>query len=94
MKITDVKIHRAEREDSRIKAYARVLLDDGFLISDIRIIEGTKGLLVAMPSRKNRKGEFVDIAHPVNQEVRTMFEKAIFDEYERVLAEEPKNEEE
>lgn len=88
MKITSVSIRRAEREDSRMKAIASVLIDDEFAVHDIRIIEGTKGLFIAMPSRKTSTGGYRDIAHPISQEVRTMFEKAILDAYEKAVNEE------
>ena len=87
MKITSVSIRRAEKEDSRMKAIASVLIDDEFAVHDIRIIEGTKGLFIAMPSRKTSTGGYRDIAHPISQEVRTMFEKAILDAYEKSLNE-------
>ena len=87
MKITNVSIRRAEKEDSRMKAIASVLLDDEFAVHDVRIIEGTKGLFIAMPSRKTSTGGYRDIAHPISQEVRTMFEKAILDAYEKSLNE-------
>ncbi len=92
MKITNVTIRKAEREDSRMRAVASVLLDDEFAVHDIRIIEGTKGLFIAMPSRKTSTGGFRDIAHPINQEVRTMFEKEILDAYEKSLTEEASEE--
>ena len=88
MKITNVTVRRAEREDSRMKAIVSVLLDDEFAVHDIRIIEGTKGLFVAMPSRKTTTGGYRDIAHPISQEVRTMFEKEILEAYEKSLKEE------
>ncbi len=88
MKITSVSIRRAEKEDSRMKAIASVLIDDEFAVHDIRIIEGTKGLFIAMPSRKTSTGGYRDIAHPISQEVRTMFEKAVLDAYEKALNEE------
>lgn len=87
MKITNVSIRKSDREDSRMKAIASVLLDDEFAVHDIRIIEGTKGLFIAMPSRKTSSGGYRDIAHPISQEVRTMFEKAILDAYEKSLNE-------
>ena len=71
------------REDSRMKGIASVLLDDEFAVHDIRIIEGTKGLFIAMPSRKTSTGGFKDIAHPISQEVRSMFEREILDAYEK-----------
>ena len=87
MKITNVSIRKSDREDSRMKAIASVLLDDEFAVHDIRIIEGTKGLFIAMPSRKTSSGGYRDIAHPIRQEVRTMFEKEILDAYEKALNE-------
>ena len=87
MKITNVSIRKSDREDSRMKAIASVLLDDEFAVHDIRIIEGTKGLFIAMPSRKSSTGGYRDIAHPISQEVRTMFEKEILDAYEKSLNE-------
>lgn len=87
MKITNVSIRKSDRGDSRMKAIASVLLDDEFAVHDIRIIEGTKGLFIAMPSRKTSTGGYKDIAHPISQEVRTMFEKEILDAYEKALNE-------
>ena len=83
MKITSVNVRKIEKEGSRMKGIASVLLDDSFAIHDIRIIEGDNGLFIAMPSRKTPVGEYKDIAHPINQEVRTMFEKEILDAYDK-----------
>ena len=82
MKITSVNVGKIEKEGSRMKGIASVLLDDSFAVHDIRIIEGDNGLFIAMPSRKNALGEYRDIAHPINPEVRAMFEEAILDAYE------------
>ena len=92
MKITSVNVRKVEKEDSRMNGIASVLLDDCFAIHDIRIIEGDNGLFIAMPSRKTATGGYRDIAHPINPEVRTMFEEAIFEAYEN--AEEPTEDEE
>ena len=73
MKITSVKVRKIEKEESRMKGIASVVIDDCFAIKDIRIIEGEKGLFIAMPSR--------DVAHPINAETRAMFEDAIIEEY-------------
>ena len=81
MKITSVKVRKIEKEGSRMKGIASVVLDDQFAVKDIRIIEGEKGLFIAMPSRKYPNGEYRDVAHPINAETRSMFEKAILDEY-------------
>ena len=87
MKITSVNVRKIEKDGSRMKGIASVLLDDAFAVHDIRIIEGTKGLFIAMPSRKTSSGGYRDIAHPISQEVRTMFEKEILDAYEKSLNE-------
>ena len=81
MKITSVNVRKIEKESSRMKGIASVLIDDSFAVHDIRIIEGDNGLFIAMPSRKTATGGYRDIAHPINPEVRTMFEEAIFEAY-------------
>ena len=92
MKITSVNVRKIEKEGSRMKGIASILLDDSFAVHDIRIIEGDNGLFIAMPSRKTATGGYRDIAHPINPEVRAMFEEAILKAYEE--AEEVKSEEE
>lgn len=87
MKITSVNVRKISKEGSRMKGIASVLLDDSFAVHDIRIIEGDNGLFIAMPSRKTATGGYRDIAHPINPEVRAMFEQAILEAYEN--AEEP-----
>ena len=82
MKITSVNVRKIEKEGSRMKGIASVVLDDSFAVHDIRIIEGDNGLFIAMPSRKTAAGGYRDIAHPINPEVRAMFEEAILDAYE------------
>ena len=81
MKITSVNVSKIEKEGSRMKGIASVLLDDAFAVHDIRIIEGDNGLFIAMPSRKTTAGGYRDIAHPINPEVRAMFEEAIIKAY-------------
>ncbi|MCM1371145.1 MAG: septation regulator SpoVG [Clostridium sp.] len=81
MKITSVNVRKVEKEDSRMKGIASVLIDDCFAVHDIRIIEGDNGLFIAMPSRKTATGGYRDIAHPINQEVRTLFEQEILKAY-------------
>ena len=92
MKITSVNVRKIEKEGSRMKGSASVLLDDSFAVHDIRIIEGDNGLFIAMPSRKTAAGGYRDIAHPINPEVRAMFEEAILEAYDK--AEEVAEEEE
>jgi stage V sporulation protein G len=83
MKITSVSVRKIEKENSRMKGIASVLIDDSFAVHDIRIIEGDKGIFIAMPSRKTATGGYRDIAHPISPEVRKMFEDAIMAEYEK-----------
>ena len=94
MKITSVNVRKIEKEGSRMRGIASVLLDDSFAVHDIRIIEGEKGLFIAMPSKKTPTGEYRDIAHPINPEVRAMFEEAILDAYENAESAQPAAEEE
>ena len=82
MEITSVNVRKIEKEGSRMKGIASILIDDSFAVHDIRIIEGDNGLFIAMPSRKTAAGTYRDIAHPINPEVRAMFEKAILEAYE------------
>jgi stage V sporulation protein G len=84
MEITSVNVRRIDKENSRMKGIASVLLDDCFAIHDIRIIEGDNGMFIAMPSRKTATGGYRDIAHPTNSEIRQMFENEILAEFEKV----------
>ena len=92
MKITSGNVRKIEKGGSRMKGIASVLIDDSFAVHDIRIIEGDNGLFIAMPSRKTAVGGYRDIAHPINPEVRAMFEEAIFEAYKN--AEDEASEEE
>ncbi|MDI6839546.1 MAG: septation regulator SpoVG [bacterium] len=83
MEITGVKI--TLRDEPKLKAFASITIDDCFVVTDLRVIEGTKGLFVAMPSRKLGNGSFKDIAHPLNNETREEIEKAVIDEYKKAL---------
>lgn len=80
MKITEIKVHPVNEE--KLKAYVSIVLDDCFVIRDIKIIEGHEGLFVAMPSKKRKDGQFKDIAHPLNKETRELFEQQIFESYQ------------
>ena len=81
MQITSVRVHKTEKENSRMKGIATVVIDGSFAVHDIRIIEKDEHLFIAMPSRKTATGEYRDIAHPINHDVRKMFEDAILEEY-------------
>ncbi|MEG0825915.1 MAG: septation regulator SpoVG [Bacilli bacterium] len=81
MKLTSITVRKVEKEESRMRGIASVLIDDCFAVHDIRIIEGDKGLFIAMPSRKTATGGYRDIAHPINPDVRKMFEDEILKAY-------------
>ena len=81
MQVTSVSVRKIEKEGSRMKGIASIVLDDSFAVHDIRVIQGDKGLFIAMPSRKTATGGYRDIAHPINPDVRKMLEDAIIEEY-------------
>ena len=83
MKITEIKVFPAE-DSGRLKAYATMVFDSDFIIRDLKIIEGEKGLFVSMPSRRRKDGSFRDIVHPLNADTRTEIENMIIEEYNRV----------
>ena len=80
MNITDVRVRKVAKE-GKMKAVVSITIDDEFVIHDIKVVEGEKGLFIAMPSRKLANGEYSDVAHPINSETRKMFEDAIIEEY-------------
>lgn len=83
MKITEVKVYLA-KESGRLKAYATVVFDDAFIVRDLKIIEGHKGLFVSMPSRRRKDGTFRDVAHPLNSDMRQSLEETILKAFEEV----------
>ena len=87
MKITDVRIRRIAKE-GKMKAIVSITLDDEFVVHDIKVIEGEKGLFIAMPSRKTTTGEYKDIAHPINSQTREQIQEVILEEYQKALTEE------
>jgi stage V sporulation protein G len=82
MKITNVRVRVVEKENSKMRGFASVTLDDMFAVHDIRILEGDNGLFLAMPSKQIAPGEYRDIAHPINADARKLFTDAILAEYE------------
>ena len=84
MTITDVRIRKITRE-GKMKAIVSITLDDEFVVHDIKVIDGEKGLFIAMPSRKTPEGEYRDIAHPISHEAREVLQKAVLEAYEKVL---------
>lgn len=88
MNITDVRVRRVAKE-GKMKAVVSITIDEEFVVHDIKVIEGEKGLFIAMPSRKATDGEYRDIAHPINSATREKIQNIILEKYEQVLAEEP-----
>ncbi len=84
MDITDIRIRKINM-DSKMKAVVSVTFDNELVIHDIKVIEGSDKLFVAMPSRKTPEGEFKDIAHPINMEMRDRLEKSILEKYQSAL---------
>ena len=81
MQITDVRIRKVAKE-GKMKAVVSITIDNEFVVHDIKVIEGEKGLFIAMPSRKTPDGEFKDIAHPINSDTRNMIQTLILEQYE------------
>ena len=90
MRITDVRV-RKMTQDSKMTASVSITIDDEFVVHDIKVIEGEKGLFIAMPSKKANDGEYRDIAHPINSDTRDRIQTIILESYERALLE-PDNE--
>ena len=85
MEITQIRVFPVPED--KLKAFVSIVLDDCFVVSDIKIIHGTSGLFVSMPSKKRKNGSFRDIAHPLNNETRQRFEEQIIARYREVVAE-------
>lgn len=87
MQITDVRIRKVEKE-GKMKAIVSITIDEEFVVHDIKVIEGEKGLFIAMPSRKASDGEYRDIAHPINSKTRDDIQTLILNRYkEEILGE-------
>ena len=80
MEITDIRIRKVEAE-GKLKAYVTVTFDESFVVHNVKVIEGDNGIFIAMPSRKTRKGEFKDVAHPINTDFRNKMQEQILDSY-------------
>ncbi len=81
MQITDVRVRKVTKE-GKMRAVVSITIDDVFVVHDIKVIEGEKGLFIAMPSRKASDGEYRDIAHPINSETRDKIQSLILEKYE------------
>lgn len=86
MQITDVRVRKITKE-GKMKAIVSITLDDEFVVHDIKVIEGEKGLFIAMPSKKATDGEYRDIAHPINSSTREAIQKIILEHYEKTIDE-------
>lgn len=83
MKITEVKVFPVEG-GGRLKAYATLVFDDCFIVRDLKVIEGDKGLFVSMPSRRRKDGSFRDIVHPLNSDTRKEVEEKVIEEFNKI----------
>ena len=88
MQITDVRVRKVAKE-GKLKAVVSITIDEEFVVHDIKVIEGEKGLFIAMPSRKAADGEYRDIAHPINSGTRERIQSIILTRYQQALEEEP-----
>ncbi len=86
MQITDVRVRRMTKE-GKMKAIVSITIDNEFVVHDIKVIEGEKGIFVAMPSRKSADGEYRDIAHPINTATRERIQNLILERYEAAALE-------
>ena len=86
MQITDVRVRKVSKE-GKMKAIVSITLDNEFVVHDIKVIEGEKGMFIAMPSRKAADGEDRDIAHPINSDTRDRIQNIILAKYESTLLE-------
>ena len=84
MQITDVRIRKIEKE-GKMQAVVSITIDEEFVIHDIKIIEGEKGMFIAMPSRKTAEGEYKDIAHPIKSSTRELIQNLILQKYNEEL---------
>lgn len=83
MQITEVRVFPVDEE--KLKAYASIVLDACFIVNDLKVIEGKRGLFISMPSRRRKRGGYRDVAHPLNNETRRMIEESVLAEYQRAL---------
>jgi stage V sporulation protein G len=83
MHITDVKVFPVREE--KLRAFVSIILDDCFMINDIKIIQGKDTLFISMPSRRKKNGDFKDVAHPLNNDTRRWIEERVLSEYRQTL---------
>jgi stage V sporulation protein G len=90
MQITDVSV--VPVDESKLRAYVNITIDDCFMIRGLKVIRGNKGLFVAMPNKKGRNGLFRDVAHPVNAETRKLIEDKVLEKYYELVGHLPEDE--
>ena len=88
MQITDVRVRKVAKE-GKLKAVVSITIDDEFVVHDIKVIEGEKGLIIAMPSKKALDGEYRDIAHPINSGTRERIQSTNLEKYSQSIEDEP-----
>lgn len=86
MNITDVRVRKITKE-GKMRAVVSITLDDVFVVHDIKVIEGEKGMFIAMPSKKASDGEYRDIAHPINSKTRDLIQKTVLEAYDKAMLE-------
>lgn len=87
MQITDVRVRKVAAKEGKLKAVVSITIDNEFVVHDIKVIEGEKGLFIAMPSRRTSDGEYRDTAHPINSETRERLQKLILEKFEAAMTE-------
>jgi stage V sporulation protein G len=85
LEVTDCRVRPCSKEDEKLKAFATITLNNCFVVTDLKVIQGNKGLFVAMPSRRRKDGKFRDIAHPLNRETRALIENRVLELYQAEL---------
>jgi len=85
LEITDCRVRPCSKEDEKLKAFATITLNNCFVVTDLKVIAGNKGLFVAMPSRRRKDGKFRDIAHPLNRDIRAVIENRVLELYHREM---------
>ena len=91
MKITDVRVRKVTKQ-GKMRAIVSVTFENDFVVHDIKVIEGERGLFIAMPSKKSTDGEYRDIAHPINSDMRKVLQDTILEAYDQAAAEDSEGE--
>lgn len=89
MQISDVRVRKTSGPESKLKAYCSVVFDEMFVVHDIRVVEGSNGVFVAMPRRKTGENEYRDLAHPITAEARALIQQAVLDAYHQAERQDP-----